>query len=52
VSLYYTADLWQYNGALELDMLWEQPMCARMLPGEDGGWRMLSNEIVSGYARG
>ena len=52
VSLYYTADLWQYNGALELDMLWEQPMCARMLPGEDGGWGMLSNEIVSGYARG
>lgn len=46
VSLYYTTDLWQYNDNGELDILWDQPMRARMVPGGDGGWRMLSNEII------
>ncbi len=46
VSLYYTTDLWQYNDEGELDILWDQPMRAKMIPGEDGGWKMLSNQIV------
>ena len=47
VSLYYTTDLWQYDrDSGELGLLWGQPMCARMAPGEDGGWKMLSNQIV------
>ncbi len=46
VSLYYTTDLWQYNDSGELDLLWDQPMRARMALGEDGGWRMMSNETV------
>ena len=46
VSLYYTTDLWQYNDEGELDILWDQPMCAQMVPGEDGGWKMLSNQIA------
>ncbi len=46
VSLYYTTDLWQYNDEGELDILWDQPMRAKMIPGEDGGWKMLSNQII------
>lgn len=47
VSLYYTTDLWQYDrDSGELGLLWDQPMCARMVPGENGGWKMLSNQIV------
>ena len=46
VSLYYTTDLWQYNDEGELDILWDQPMRAKMIPGEDGGWKMLSNKIA------
>ena len=46
VSLYYTTDLWQYNDEGELDILWDQPMRAKMIPGEDGGWKMLSNQIA------
>ena len=46
VSLYYTTDLWYYNDSGELDLLWDQPMRARMVLGEDGGWRIMSNEIV------
>ena len=46
VSLYYTTDLWQYNDEGELDIIWDQPMRAKMIPGEDGGWKMLSNQIV------
>lgn len=47
VSLYYTTDLWQYDrDSDELGLLWDQPMCAKMVPGETGGWRMLSNQIV------
>lgn len=46
VSLYYTTDLWYYNDSSELDLLWDQPMRARMVLGEDGGWRIMSNEIV------
>ncbi|MDE7218356.1 MAG: M56 family metallopeptidase [Oscillospiraceae bacterium] len=46
VSLYYTTDLWQFNDSGELDLLWDQPMRAEMVLGEDGGWRMLSNQIA------
>ena len=46
VSLYYTTDLWQYDDSGELGLLWDQPMCAKMVPGENGGWKMLSNQIV------
>ena len=46
VSLYYTTDLWQYNDEGELNILWDQPMRAKMIPGEDGGWKMLSNQII------
>ena len=48
VSLYYTTtDLWQYDrDSGELGLLGGQPMCARMVPGENGGWKMLSNQIV------
>ena len=46
VNLYYTTDLWQYSDEGELDILWDQPMRAKMIPGEDGGWKMLSNQII------
>lgn len=46
VSLYYTTDLWQYDGSDELELLWDQPMCAKMVPGETGGWKMLSNQTA------
>lgn len=46
VSLYYTTDVWHYNDSGELDLLWGQPMRARMVLGEDGGWRIMANEIV------
>ena len=47
VSLYYTTtDLWQYDESGELGFLGGQPMCAEMVPGENGGWKMLSNQIV------
>lgn len=48
VSLYYTTtDLWQYDrDSGELGLLGGQPMCAKMVPGENGGWKMLSNQIV------
>ena len=47
VSLYYTTDLWQYDrDSGDLGLLWDQPMCAKMVPGENGGWKMLSNQIV------
>lgn len=46
VFLYYTTDLWQYDDSGELGLLWDQPMCAKMVPGENGGWKMLSNQIV------
>ncbi|MBD5160842.1 MAG: M56 family metallopeptidase [Oscillibacter sp.] len=46
VRLYYTTDLWEYDGSGELGLLWGQPMCAAMAPDGAGGWRMLSNETV------
>lgn len=45
VSLYYTTDLWDFDGN-SYALIWDQPMCARMVPGEDGGWKMLSNQTV------
>ena len=49
VSVYYTTDLWQYDGDGELDLLWEQPMCAILIPvNPDGfqGWLTASNQAV------
>lgn len=45
VSLYYTTDLWGFDGN-SYALIWDQPMCAKMVPGETGGWKMLSNQIV------
>ena len=46
VNLYYTTDLWYYNDSGELDLLWDQPMCARLVPSGDLGWTMISNTII------
>ncbi len=46
INLYYTTDLWYYNEYEHLDILWDQPMCARMIPSGDLGWKMISNTIV------
>lgn len=45
VSLYYTTDLWRYNDGGELDLLWDQPMRAKLVPDGDGAWRMAANEM-------
>ena len=47
VSLYYTTDLWQYNDSGELDLLWDQSMCATMVPDGNNGWLMLANQNVT-----
>ena len=47
VSLYYTTDLWQYNDSGELDLLWDQSMCAAMVPNGNNGWLMLSNQNIT-----
>lgn len=50
VSVYYTGSPWYLNESGELDILWDQPMCALLMPVEaDGlvqGWKALSNTIV------
>ena len=46
INLYYTTDLWYYDEYEHLDILWDQPMCARMIPSGDLGWKMISNTIV------
>lgn len=46
INLYYTTDLWQIDGWGGMDMLWDQPMCARMIPSGDFGWRIIANTIV------
>ena len=50
VSLYYTTDLWQYDSDGELDLLWEQPMCAILIPFSplDGSqdWLVASNQTA------
>ena len=46
INLYYTTDLWQIDGWGGMDILWDQPMCARMIPSGDFGWRIIANTIV------
>lgn len=46
VNLYYTTDLWQYNEAGELDILWDQPMCVSLWQIGDV-WRVISNTMIS-----
>lgn len=49
VRLYYTTDLWQYNEDNgELEILFDQPMCATMTPHPDGGegWLMINNFML------
>lgn len=45
VWLYYTTDLWQYDGAGELEMLWNQAMSAHLRPEGNGGVLMISNTL-------
>ncbi len=46
VKVYYTTDLWVWDESGEMDILWDQPMCAAMrLVGQDT-WGMVSNTMV------
>ena len=46
VKVYYTTDLWFWDGSGEMDILWDQPMCAAMRPVGQDTWGMISNTIV------
>ena len=46
IKVYYTTDLWVWEESGEMNILWDQPMCAAMqLVGQDT-WGMISNTIA------
>ncbi len=47
VRLYYTTDLWDFDGN-SYALIWDQPMCATLVPHPDGfmDWLMISNTVV------
>ena len=46
VKLYYTTNLYVYTDTGEMDILWDQPMCAAMRLTGNGVWGMVSNTMV------